>query len=45
MTNQEKALAKLATKVMSDRQLLWKLTDKVYKLMNEDLHQQKERIR
>ncbi|WP_255525505.1 hypothetical protein [Fortiea sp. LEGE XX443] len=40
-SDKQKALAKLAAKVMRDRQLLWKLTDKVYELMNEDLHQQK----
>ncbi|MBE9210186.1 hypothetical protein IQ244_27560 [Nostoc sp. LEGE 06077] len=43
-SDQQKKLAKLAGKVMRDRQLLWKLTDKVYKLMKDDLKQQKERI-
>ncbi|AFY42109.1 hypothetical protein [Nostoc sp. PCC 7107] len=43
-SDQQKALAKLAAKVMRDRQLLWKLTDKVYELMKDDLQQQKERI-
>ncbi|MCC5634793.1 hypothetical protein LC593_02815 [Nostoc sp. CHAB 5844] len=43
--DQQKALAKLAGKIMRDRQLLWKLTDKVYELMKEDLQQQKEKIR
>jgi len=41
----QKALAKLVGKVMGDRQLIWKLTDKVYELMQEDLKQQKEKIR
>ncbi|MBU7581707.1 MAG: hypothetical protein KAF91_02130 [Nostoc sp. TH1S01] len=44
-SNHQKILAKLAGKVMCDRQLLWKLTDKVYELMKEDLKQQKERIK
>jgi hypothetical protein len=38
-----KALGKLATKVVGDRQLLQLLSEKVYKLMLEDLRQQKER--
>ncbi|BAY17203.1 hypothetical protein NIES21_30380 [Anabaenopsis circularis NIES-21] len=44
-TEQQKKLAKLAAKIISDRQLLGKLTDKVYELMKEDLQQQKERIK
>ncbi|MBD2498380.1 hypothetical protein [Nostoc sp. FACHB-280] len=44
-SNQQKKLAKLAGKVICDRQLLWKLTDKVYELMKEDLQQQKERLK
>lgn len=38
-----KALGKVAAKVMSDRQLLQSLSDKVYKLMLEDIRLQKER--
>ncbi|MBD2440763.1 hypothetical protein [Nostoc sp. FACHB-110] len=41
----QKILAKLAAKVMCDRQMLWKLTDKIYRMMIEDLQQQKERIK
>lgn len=43
--NQDKyqAVAKLAGKVMRDRQLLSVLSDKVYELMLEDLRHQKER--
>lgn len=43
--DRRKAVAKLAGKVIGDRQLLWKLADKVYGLMIEDLQQQKERIK
>ncbi|YAF95378.1 MAG: hypothetical protein AB3A66_22920 [Nodularia sp. CChRGM 3473] len=38
-----KAVAKLAAKVMRDRQLMVILSDKVYQLMQDDLHHQKER--
>jgi hypothetical protein len=37
------AIAKLAAKVMSDRELLSTLSEKVYELMLEDLRHQKER--
>jgi len=45
--NQDKRqkISKLAGKAIRDRQLLWMLTDKVYGLMNEDLKQQRERIK
>ncbi|HLO85890.1 MAG TPA: hypothetical protein VK203_12900 [Nostocaceae cyanobacterium] len=38
-----KKLGKLAAKVIGDQKLLRSLSDKVYKLMLEDLRQQKER--
>ncbi|BAZ32220.1 hypothetical protein NIES4074_47220 [Cylindrospermum sp. NIES-4074] len=42
-TNDPKAVAKLAGKVIGDRQLLSKLSDRVYELILEDLRHQKER--
>ncbi|MBW4557879.1 MAG: hypothetical protein KME59_18460 [Trichormus sp. ATA11-4-KO1] len=41
--NDHKAVAKLAAKIMRDRQLMVILSDKVYQLMQDDLHHQKER--
>lgn len=41
--NNQKAVSKLAAKVMQDRQLLLMLSDKIYELMLEDLRQQRER--
>jgi hypothetical protein len=41
--NKQKAVAKLAAKVMGDRQLMSMLSNKVYQLMLDDLRLQKER--
>ena len=41
--DEQKAVAKLAAKVMGDRQLMSMLSDKVYQLMLDDLRLQKER--
>lgn len=41
--DKSKASAKLAGKVIRDQQLLWKVSDRVYELMLEDLRHQKER--
>ncbi|MEB3151507.1 MAG: hypothetical protein VKL60_21130 [Sphaerospermopsis sp.] len=43
--DKQKALAKLAVKIMRDRQLLAMFTDKIYAIMLEDLQQQKERLK
>jgi hypothetical protein len=42
-TEDPQAILKLAGKVMSDRRLLKKLSERVYELMLEDLRYQRER--